>query len=379
MTQALTMSSTPHSNLETNKDNEGFGLSFSFSEAPQASMQDLMSTVRSSLQRILQHRFGGSDKSRIEEKHMRLNFACPYCGDSHADTRKKRGNLYYGKSMFYKCYNCGKYRGVDNFLRDFAQELSTNELVLAREMEKRESASSMSIDPMILLDHENLQRYAIERRTIEDLHELVPVRNQKIAVYLKKRMQQDLTPFSWNEKQEQLYIFNLIPGTTQVLGYQIRNFKSKPKYLTFRLSKIYESLGLEVTPEVTEIDQISTVFGLLGINITQQITVLEGPLDSFLCNNSIATCSTNVEVPIEFSTLQWMYDYDEAGKKAALSKAEAGKPIFLWRKMFSDLGISTVVRKMDLTDLIVYCVRKGLKMPALSNYYSKDKYDVYYL
>ena len=360
-------------------ENERPSLSFSFSEAPTTTVTDLMSTVRSSLHSILSQRFTHHEKRAVEEKHQRLNFACPYCGDSHADSRKKRGNIYYGKSIYFKCYNCGKYRSVDSFLKDFAQELSSGELVIAREMEKRESSAAIAMDPLVLLDHERLKDVAIERATIEQLHNLVPVTDHKISVYLKKRLQKDLSIFSWNEEKQQLYIFNMVPETTKVLGYQIRNFKSQPKYLTYRLSKIYESLGLEFTPDMQEIDQMSTIFGLLRINISQPIMVLEGPLDSFLCNNAVATCSTNVDVPIQFSTLRYMYDYDDAGKKAALEKADGGMPVFLWKRLFTDLGITENVKKMDLTDLMIYCLRKGLKVPALLNYFSKDKYDVYYL
>lgn len=374
--QTLTMSYTPHYNSENDKERPGLSFSFSADEKP-ASLPELLSKVRFSLQRVLNSRFGDWEKRKIDEKHQRLNFACPYCGDSHNDTRKKRGNLYYGNSMYYKCYNCGTYRSVDSFLKDFDENLNPEEIVLAREMEKRETSSAIAIDPMLLLDHENLSRYAVERADIEALHNLVPARGTSIENYLRKRMQTRMELFSWNEAEQQLYIFHLIPGTTKVLGYQIRNFKRQPKYLTFQLSKIYEIMEREVTPEVSEIDEISTIFGLLEVNISQPITVFEGPLDSFLIKNSVATCSTNVEVPIEFSTLRYMYDYDKAGKTAALSKAQLGKPVFLWRKLLSSLSILDPIKKMDLTDLLVYCKRKNLPFPRLGDYFSKDRYDIY--
>jgi len=375
--QTSMMNYTPHYNSNEEKE-ERPSLSFSFSaEEKPASVPELMSKVRYSLQRILNSRFGDWEKKRIDEKHQRLNFACPYCGDSHADSRKKRGNLYYGNSMYYKCYNCGKYRSVDSFLKDFDESLNPEEIVLAREMEKRETSSSISIDPSILLDQVGLATHAVERSEIEALHGLVPVVGTPMENYLKKRMQTRMELFSWSEAEQQLYIFHLIPGTSKVLGYQIRNFKKQPKYLTFYLSKIYESMDREVTPEVLEIDEISTIFGILEINISQPITVLEGPLDSFLIKNAVATCSTNVEVPIEFSTLRYMYDYDKAGKEAALAKAQQGKPVFLWKKLLSALCILDPIKKMDLTDLLVYCKRKNLKFPRLGEYFSKDKYDIY--
>ncbi len=49
----------------------------------------------------------------------RLNFSCPYCGDSH-DSRKKRGNFYLD-TLAYKCYNggCGVFKDLISFFKDF--------------------------------------------------------------------------------------------------------------------------------------------------------------------------------------------------------------------------------------------------------------------
>jgi hypothetical protein len=71
-----------------------------------------------------------------------------------------------------------------------------------------------------------------------------------------------------------------------------------------------------------------------------------------------------------------MYDCDKAGKTAAMEKIQKGVPVFLWRKLLADTGIQTI-NKMDLTDFLVYCKRKGMQVPRLSNYFSNSRYDVY--
>jgi len=366
-------------NNESKENERNTNLSFSFLSNSTVTTETLLVKIKSSLQSILNKRFSQEEKRSIEDKHGRLNFACPYCGDSHEDLRKKRGNLYYASAFYYKCYNCNKYGSIDRFLKDFSEELNTDEIVLAREMEKRESSIRSSIDPMVFLDKENLIKYAIDRELIEEKHKLVPLDRSKIYVYLKKRLQYDMAKFSWNEERQQLYIFHLIPNTNKVLGYQIRNFKSTPKYLTFKLSKIYELHKLDIPDEVYEIDDISTTFGILNIDMSQPVTVFEGPLDSFLMKNSVATCSSGIDFPIELSTLRYMYDYDKAGKEEAMKKAAKGKPIFLWTKMLNDLHIEVPTKKMDLSDLLIYCKRKGLRLPRFNDYFSKDKYDIYYL
>jgi hypothetical protein len=361
------------------KDDERGNLSFSFLSNETVTAQSLLAKTRSSLQLILNRRFSNSEKREVYDKHGRLNFACPYCGDSHEDSRKKRGNLYYGASFYYKCYNCNKYRSIDQFLKDFSETLNADEIVLAREMEKKEISGKIAIDPMLFLDKANLMRYAIDREVIEEKQNLVPLDRSKIYIYLQKRLQPVMGRFSWNEEKQQLYIFHLIPDTNKVLGFQIRNFKSTPKYLTFKLSKIYENLKMEIPDEVYEIDDISTTFGILSIDMSQPVTVFEGPLDSFLMKNSVATCSSGIDFPINLGTLRYMYDYDRAGREASLKKAGDGKPVFLWKKLLTDVGITEPVKKMDLTDLLVYCKRKGVKLPKLSEYFSRDKYDIYHI
>ena len=55
----------------------------------------------------------------------KLNFACPYCGDSAHDSKKKRGNLYPERG-FYKCYNdgCGVKADLPKFISKFSLKYS---------------------------------------------------------------------------------------------------------------------------------------------------------------------------------------------------------------------------------------------------------------
>jgi hypothetical protein len=146
--------------------------------------------------------------------------------------------------------------------------------------------------------------------------------------------------------------------------------------MTFKLSKIYEEMGKEVTDEVLEIDDISTSFGILELDLSKPVTIFEGPLDSFLMRNAAATCSSNIDFPLSIGNIRYMYDYDKAGKTAAMEKIQKGTPVFLWRKLLADTGIQTI-NKMDLTDFLVYCKRKGIKPPRLGNYFSNNRYDIY--
>ena len=62
-------------------------------------------TLYDKIQEILNSKFNQPEKRKIEVHDKDMTFACPYCGDSQHDSRKKRGNLFYD-TWFYHCYNC---------------------------------------------------------------------------------------------------------------------------------------------------------------------------------------------------------------------------------------------------------------------------------
>ena len=112
------------------KENENlFSFSFSLNDGSKATVENLLDDVKINLQEILDNRFSDYDRRRIDNKINRLNFACPYCGDSHKDSHKKRGNIYV-TGCYYKCYNCGVYRSVEGFLKDYDKKLTTDTLLL---------------------------------------------------------------------------------------------------------------------------------------------------------------------------------------------------------------------------------------------------------
>ena len=57
--------------------------------------QDFRSKAENIVREIIETQFSGNyEKSRVIARDERLNFACPYCGDSVKDNHKKRGNIY---------------------------------------------------------------------------------------------------------------------------------------------------------------------------------------------------------------------------------------------------------------------------------------------
>lgn len=359
------------------KENEFDSFSFSFN-SKDVDPADLNAKIQKLLQEILDQRFPEFEKRRISEKSGRLNFACPYCGDSYSELHKKRGNLYttnYG----YHCYNCGKHTNVKGLFKDFSKVLDGDEIVYIQSQQKDLSPNIKSIDPFVFFDRGLMEKVSFSRSQLDEFYGAVPVDNSKIFWYLKKRLQPEFTKFSWDAKKEKLYIYHVIPETEKVLGFQVRNFKASPKYMTWKLTRIYEDLGIQPTEDILEIDKISSTFGILQLDFKQPITVFEGPLDSFLFKNAVATCSSKIDFPLQMGSLRYFYDYDAAGRDAAMQKLAAGYPVFLWKKYLEDAKIPHGNTKMDLTDLLIYAKRKGTNLPGFGGYFSADKYDAYWL
>ena len=82
-------------------------------------MQD--TRIEDLINNVLVKEFPGEhNKHKIYRAGNRLNFSCPYCGDSN-DGRKKRGNFYLD-TLSYKCYNggCGIFKDIYSILKDFS-------------------------------------------------------------------------------------------------------------------------------------------------------------------------------------------------------------------------------------------------------------------
>ena len=78
--------------------------------------------IKSVVQKILNKEFANSYKRTIKPYEDRINFACPYCGDSHNNVRSKRGNIWFNK-LIYVCFNCDKRTSFDRLAKDFNEIL----------------------------------------------------------------------------------------------------------------------------------------------------------------------------------------------------------------------------------------------------------------
>jgi hypothetical protein len=342
-------------------------------DIPKYSLDDLVKHIED----ILKNIFVDPHKQEVGVYHNRLNFSCPYCLDSD-NFKKQRGNIYLD-SMQYHCFVCGKHTSVSKFIKHFKENLSTSELLAIQNLQNN-STNHYIYGECDVFDNNLLSKYLLPREQVEKLYEFENIKGTKGEKYLKARFQKNLKIFSYDSKMDAIVIYNLSKDD-KVLGFVLRLLepKLKNKYLSYKLSTIYKKLEKELPEEAEYLDRISLIFNILNLNYNGNITVFEGPFDSFLYTNSLALGGVAKNLPFSSEYIRYWLDNDDIGKQYSKELLGDGKKIFLWGKYLKDNNIPTYVKIKDLTDLIFYSKKNRKRLSSFENYFSNSKLDLFFL
>jgi hypothetical protein len=327
-------------------------------------------------------------KQKIYLAGNRMNFSCPYCGDSN-NSKKKRGNFYLN-TLSFKCYNggCGMFKDGYTLFRDFGvnSELNQSErteiLEVIKEGRDKRRTVYGDVDISLFFDAD-FKKVVIPRSKFMEMMGLEDVKGSSIETYVLRRNQLPDKRFAWDHKGQKLYLLNLT-REDDILGLQVRNMSSTfhgAKYYTYKLSGIWEKLlGVkdpEFLDECTKIDPVSHVFNIGFISFDQKITIFEGPMDSWLWSNSVGLCSIENKFPFEFDNVQYWYDWDKAGKEKTSELLSKGHMVFNWKRFLDDHALP-INKKWDLNDLVNYLRAKKIKVKRFENYFTHEVLDLTY-
>jgi hypothetical protein len=323
------------------------------------------------------------NKQKVYKYPGRITMSCPYCGDSN-DARKKRGNLYLD-TLTYKCYNggCGVFKNLNQYTRDFEIQnmLSTDEIAEIAEISRSSVARKKIRNSIDFFFTENYKDVLIPREVFKERLELEEVKGTFAEKWILNRNHSPDAKFLWDPRRKNLYLLNLTGDDSFILGIQMRPIvkKSSSKYFTYKLSGIYKNLFGEKNPDIIskaeEVDPISSVFGFSTVDLDAMITTFEGPMDAWLCPNSIALCSINNQFPFDVSNKRWFLDGDKAGRTKSRELLDKGEQVFLWGKFLKENSFPDR-DKWDLNDVVNYLRSTGKKIKRLDNYFSADKWDI---
>jgi len=354
-----------------------FDSSLSDSLDKSLSIDEYKGRLQNHLRPLLAKRFAGHPgKQKVHPHTDRITFACPYCGDSMQSEYKHRGNIILsGKyAGYFKCFNCGTFKGVDSFLKDYDIDLQLDLVnYLSSTKGDFKKASYGSYDISVLMNSETIEGYAIDREELKKRFSLIEIAESSRLSWLKFRLQFDEERFLYNAEQDYVVILNLYTKD-KILGYQKRNFgKYQEKYMTYNISKIYREMGIE--KEIPEnIEVLSQLYRITEVDFNRPITLFEGPLDAFLLPNSVANAGAAKSFPIDIPLRYW-YDEDKKGKEKALEMLGKGHEVFLWGKFRQEFGIPWR-KKWDLNDIFIWFRENNRRVPIFDTYFSKDPLDM---
>ena len=348
--------------------------------------EELKDKIRYALKQVVSQVHPEPNKKLLKDMHGRITCACPYCGDSHSDDTKKRGNIFWD-TLQYHCYNCSYHTNLYSFLKDHEVKLATSDdsfMVIDYIKQNKIQVNSESV-----LKHDALrkvQELSIDIDTFKAKFKAKVIEpGDWIWFQLKDRLLHNrVDDFLYSEKEHRLWILNF-GADNKIIGAQTRRMKGYgQRYLTYDLPKLYEEMGqpLELSnEELTPLTKVSTLFGIMQLNFQRPITIFEGPLDAkFMANSlALATAGRSTDDFDEIPTVRYMFDNDTTGKKKMAEKLKKGRPVFMWSKFLKENGLDKYNIK-DLNDLMLKCFE--LKIDAhkkIDQYFTSSQLDLWYV
>jgi hypothetical protein len=350
-------------------------------------------------------------KQEVYESGDKINFACPYCGDSKSDSRKKRGNLYPDRG-FYKCYNdgCGVKSDIPKFISKFALKYSLGVPEVKAEVQWSPQTSKKKRGSLIeLLINKNASDHLLKIEEVVRRFSLTPCSeidpDTELGLFIKNRDLNTLPAFQrcsyFDSREDKIYLFNLDQRTGKILGFAIRRIGEDifgPKYLIKNYSELKKNgLVRNVDDDIiTDIDSINNYFNVLNVDFSKPILVTEGQIDAMFLNNSIATTGISkskllLENLLSKSNTLILFDSDFAGKTQSIDLIKKGYRVFLWNKVMADLrkkynGDYRSVRLIkDVNDLYSFMLKHDSSLTFdqfnefVLQYFSESPLDLLYV
>lgn len=287
-----------------------------------------------------------------------FNVRCPLCGDSQINKNKMRGYLYRVKDcMAYKCHNCNASTGFGSLLKLLNPQLYS-EWTLEILKEKRAGRPQKSANgtyktfnsPQIRFDKVKQPIYTSAER-ISDLSEnhfcRVYVKNRKIPekhfsiLYFApsyKAFVDEVCPNHGKSIHDDprlvIPYYDAYGGLLALTGRDLLGRHDTLRYVTVR---------------VDQSDETKLIYGLDRVNQSDLVYVVEGPLDSLLLNNSVASGDANliaVADKLSAKKIVLVYDNEPRNKDIVFQMSRAislGFSVCVWPKWIKEKDINAMV------------------------------------
>jgi hypothetical protein len=361
--------------------------------------------LKSNIQTILNRVHTNPTKRIIKEKHDRLSFACPICGDSAKDNTAKRGHLFLN-NLYYKCYNEDCRSTFTKLCKSYDIQLDPNKkLDLINYIDTNFHSYKQSEDDFIvgkfskLIKFEDLQHWFDSGDGPLKSFKRVQF-GSKVYTYLIERGIPDqlattlfFEGIKHNGKWSEPYVVFVNMMGDKVIGMQERNLQSglKRRFKIWKFEELYENVYLEDLDVIEAIsyNKLSYLFNILNIDFEGEITIFEGYIDSIFMPNSIGAVGINTDYSFLVNNdlnIRFFFDNDDIGKRKSNDWLKKGFNVFLWEKLINDLSKKDkdphAYKKwfnLNIKDLNKLMQVIPIHWKELNKYFSTSQFDSLYL
>lgn len=278
------------------------------------------------------------------------NFRCPVCGDSQKSKIKARGWIFNKKGKFrFYCHNCGASMLFSNFLKFMDVSLHQDYM--------KDMFIENNINNPIGESKPDITSFAKPKFQVNSpLKKLKKISSLGIDHYAKKYVMKRKIPshvqyklffcpnfkewvnsfipdkFKDFEKDEARLIIPFIDREKRFFGCQGRSFSGTgPRYITIILN-----------------EDIPRVFGLDSVDLSKQVYVFEGPIDSMFIDNSIAMCGSDLTKSLDLNKNKTTMVFDNEPRSSAIINKmykyiEAGYNMCFWPQSINGKDINEMI------------------------------------
>lgn len=309
------------------------------------------------------------DRFRRLDSH-KYNFRCPFCGDSQKSRFKARGNVYPSldsDELMYKCFNCGVPHKVSTLIKRVDENLykeykleslkesgnfkRTNFNLPIKKQESPVFQELAGIKKVSQLKPDDpVKKYVVSRK--------IPSKYHFKLYYVKRFMEwiNTIIPNKFDEKQlkrdEPRLVIPFFDSDGNIFAVAGRSFKQNSiKYLTIKFN-----------------EKADKIFGLDELDRSKKVYVVEGPIDSYFLDNSIAFAGIDGNFRKHLNGLDYVVILDNQPRnKEVVDKVarliREKERVFIWPRGLEDYK--------DINDLVV---DGGYTSDEIQNIINKNTY-----
>ena len=288
----------------------------------------------------------------ISSNPYKVNFSCPYCGDSKKNPNLGRAYLTEKEDVIYfKCFNCS--HSTNSY--KLSQFLDTNvydEFIVEKFLEKDKSAGDDYV-PILRKKEEKPKR----NNPLIGLKKVIDLKpDHPVLEYLEKRkLPKDQLGRLYYTPKFRRWVNSVIPDYFENTKYDeprlVIPFWTKDHSEIFAVSaRSFDPKSLRYITIKFDDDQ-PKLFGLEQINTSKDIFVTEGPLDSLFLKNAVSFAGTDGVIDKYLPKEKLVIVLDNEPRNSEVIKKyrkfiEAGFRIVIWPQSFYGKG-------KDINDYVI--------------------------